>query len=197
MDGRRPDALTDQALDRELTAAFAVDHSPEFLARVRARVAEAPGPGSSWTLRAWMTACAAAIVVAVLFIGLSNRPAIDVPPTGASRGDVALAARPVVARPSVAPHVAPTPAPVVHAVARATSAAAPAEHVDAPAAEILISRDEQRVFQRFARALQAGELQPVATGIGAEITALSTTEIAIRPIVIAPLDDDARQGEGS
>jgi hypothetical protein len=42
MDGGRPDTLSDAQLDRELEAALGVEPSPEFLARVRTRVAREP-----------------------------------------------------------------------------------------------------------------------------------------------------------
>ena len=42
MDGARPDTLSDAQLDRELEAALGVEPSPEFLARVRTRVAADP-----------------------------------------------------------------------------------------------------------------------------------------------------------
>jgi hypothetical protein len=67
--GPAPDArqLTDAALDREIMALLASEPSPEFLARVRARVAEEPAP-RTWRA-AWMFAAAgaaAAVIVAVI-----------------------------------------------------------------------------------------------------------------------------------
>ena len=49
MDGARPDALSDAQLDRELEAALGVEPSPEFLARVRTRIAVEPEP-SRWRI---------------------------------------------------------------------------------------------------------------------------------------------------
>ncbi len=49
MDGTRPDALTDTQLDQELEAALGVEPSPEFVARVRTRIAGEPEP-SPWRL---------------------------------------------------------------------------------------------------------------------------------------------------
>ncbi|HEY1303101.1 MAG TPA: hypothetical protein VGF24_06110 [Vicinamibacterales bacterium] len=56
-------ALGDTALAREIEAALAVDPSPEFVARVRSRVAAEPS-SSAW--RMWMPALAAVAVVAVV-----------------------------------------------------------------------------------------------------------------------------------
>ena len=44
MDGHRHDAVTDASLDREIESLLAVEPSPEFLARVRTRVAQEPEP---------------------------------------------------------------------------------------------------------------------------------------------------------
>ena len=68
-DHRHADALTDEAFDRDLMRALAVDPSPEFLARVRTRIANEPEPGM-WridrrgSLRPWRVA--AAVVAAVV-----------------------------------------------------------------------------------------------------------------------------------
>ena len=43
MDGEPQHALSDSQLDRELDAAFGIEPSPEFLARVRTRIASEPG----------------------------------------------------------------------------------------------------------------------------------------------------------
>jgi hypothetical protein len=68
------DPRTDR-LDRELARALAVDPSPEFLARVRTRIAEEPAParfGFRWMFGA--AAAAAAVVAAVVML----RPAPQV-----------------------------------------------------------------------------------------------------------------------
>ena len=49
MDGTRPGALSDAQLDRELDATLGVEPSPEFLARVRSRIAVEPEP-SRWRI---------------------------------------------------------------------------------------------------------------------------------------------------
>ena len=58
MDAGRP--LTDSALDREIQAALAVHPSPEFLARVRQRVAAEP-PDVRWGSRRLAGFAAAAL----------------------------------------------------------------------------------------------------------------------------------------
>ena len=70
------DPMNDEALDRELTRALAVDPSPEFLARTRARIAEEATPGSrrsSWLFAGAATALAAAAVTALLMVRPDQR----------------------------------------------------------------------------------------------------------------------------
>ena len=65
MDGRHEVTMSDDALDRELRAALNVEPSPEFLARVRGRVAdESPVVARPLALR-WLTMSAGATVAAI------------------------------------------------------------------------------------------------------------------------------------
>lgn len=61
------------ALDRELSAALDVDPSPEFLARVRARVAREPAPAFWRMPRLLLAAGALAVVVVVSAIVVQPR----------------------------------------------------------------------------------------------------------------------------
>jgi len=61
------------ALDRELAHALAVDPSPEFVARVRARVANEPAP-SSWRMPRLLMAAGAVAVVIVAVAVVGPRP---------------------------------------------------------------------------------------------------------------------------
>jgi len=77
MDGhKRVDEVSDPSLDREIESLLAVEPSPEFLARVRARVAEEPAPGR-W--RTWMLVVPGAAVVAfaLLIVWPSREQAPD------------------------------------------------------------------------------------------------------------------------
>ena len=66
MDGHRPiDALNDSSLDREIESMLAVEPSPEFVARVRARVAEEPEPGRWWS--SWTLAVAVVILAVIVW----------------------------------------------------------------------------------------------------------------------------------
>jgi cytochrome c556 len=70
------DPLTDGEIDRALAAALAVDPSPEFVARVRMRIASEPEPSDwrfSWVFAAG--ACTLAIAMAVTLMEM-NHPAL-------------------------------------------------------------------------------------------------------------------------
>jgi cytochrome c556 len=62
--------LSDADLDRHLTAALCVEPSPEFLARVRMRIASDPEPplSASWALwpRSWVCAAGACVALAIV-----------------------------------------------------------------------------------------------------------------------------------
>ncbi len=89
-----PDAaLTDDALDRELERALAVEPSPQFLARVRTRIATEPAESSlaaltggatsemwrrAFALR-WWTLAAAAVIVVLVAVGRNRAPTITTP----------------------------------------------------------------------------------------------------------------------
>ena len=65
------------ALDREIAAALAVDPSPEFVARMRARIANEPSP-SSWRVRGLLMAAGVAVVV--IAAAVMQVPAPSAPP---------------------------------------------------------------------------------------------------------------------
>jgi hypothetical protein len=75
------DPVNDAALEREIERALAVDPSPEFLVRVRARIADEPAPaarGFGWLFAGVAAAAVAAAVVALVMLRPEQRvePAI-------------------------------------------------------------------------------------------------------------------------
>ena len=62
MDSLRPEQMNDGALDREIAAVLNVEPSPDFVARVRQRVADAPVP-SAWGV-SWSAGAAASLALA-------------------------------------------------------------------------------------------------------------------------------------
>jgi hypothetical protein len=84
MDPVRPEQMTDAALDREIAAALNVEPSPDFVARVRQRVADAPVPsawGVSWSAGAAASLALAGVAAMIFWIDSSG------PRTGVTRYD--------------------------------------------------------------------------------------------------------------
>jgi protein TonB len=118
---RSEDALTKSPIDREIERALAVDPSPEFLARVRARIANEPVP-VAWGSRPLVAAAGALVGVIVLVVAVSRSgqkpPALPEPlPVPAKPpGDVSLAPP----RPKVSREGATSAAPPVRASSTAS-----------------------------------------------------------------------------
>jgi hypothetical protein len=89
MDAERRGEVTDATLDRELQAVLGVDPSPEFVARVRTRIANEPSLAATW-LGAWTifgsaVAVAAIVLIAVVVSRDTRRNAPSPPPVLDSR----------------------------------------------------------------------------------------------------------------
>ena len=85
-DRRRAHAMTDAAVDAEIRRALAVEPSPEFVARVRTRIASEPAPSAwriSWSA-CFVGAAVAAIVLATVLVS-RQRSAITAAPPLSSR----------------------------------------------------------------------------------------------------------------
>jgi hypothetical protein len=99
----QPDGtLNDDALDRELERALAVDPSPEFVARVRTRIANEPAR-SPWRA-SWMFALGVVAMVMVTAIVVQRTsPSID---SGQAGGAATVANTPLLTARTIAPYVA-------------------------------------------------------------------------------------------
>ena len=192
MDNRRSDSsVTDAMLEREIERALAVDPSPEFVARVRTRIASEPAPSAwrfSWTLLA--AASAAIVMIAAMVIvrqstgqhaGPRESAPIAARPIGAASAFVSLA--PATARRllDVSPQRSPSAAP--------NAPHAPSEP------EVLIALDESAALRRLMRGVRQGVVDPSTLADGlSEIVAIQPLEeivlaplAEISPITIAPL----------
>jgi hypothetical protein len=188
--------MTDQELDRALAAAFEVNPSPDFLARVRAAVA-ADAPRTRWHLSRALAvpgvALAAAAGVALIVGWLAaERPAIPQSPVVVSHtlppaSPPAAEARPAspgFAQSNVVPIVPRTnPPPQPPAAARFP--------------EVLVSSDEVRAFGLFiARAQAAAIPAELPTDDVSSGAALAVPRIAITPVDIEPLPSVTRLEQG-
>ena len=198
-------AMTDTAIDREVQAALAVDPSPEFLARVRTRIATEPAGDASWL--SWKVVAAGALAVAILMAVVVSRP--EGTPTAVSQ---ASRAEDVRLPPSAAvepPRRAETPEARTRAwradqppprLRRSAEASAKAEAPEArrrPEPEILLDPAETRALRRLIAGTRDGSLDLSAALRAATPTAMDLPPIdaiVIAPLTIDPLTPSGEEG---
>jgi hypothetical protein len=206
---------TYEEIEREIAQALAVEPSPEFLARVRMRVANEPPPRRAWAR--WMpvlvgaTAVAAAVAIAIVApwrgsqVQLKKAPQADTQvrlkpdPTekivASATSTVASATSTVPSATSTAvasPTATAVASPTATAVASPTSTAVASglSRTKTSTPQVLIAQDEAEALRRlFARSAERGiQIPPdVIAGVTTAETDLLPPEIAISPIRIDPL----------
>ena len=210
MDGKRSDPLSDAALDRELATALQVDPSPEFMARVRLRVAAEPRR-AGWRLAVGFAAVAAVAAIVAVAVTLITGPL----PVGLERRDTA--AVPQAARERAGGAAQETPRPAAPDVDTAQSAGLRpgaarrprrvetlalvlerTEPGDAPPfADVLVSAEEVRAFELLVAAILQQRVPPMPPADEAPgLRAVELPEIGIAPLVIEPLPQIARLEQG-
>ncbi|HZM93824.1 MAG TPA: hypothetical protein VFB92_10405 [Vicinamibacterales bacterium] len=190
MDGHRHEGMSDETLEREIEAALGIDPSPEFLPRIRARIAS-ERVNEVWLWRGlWQWAGAGVAVAGVAIIGLwiLNGPASgsrDVrvanapqrPGPASDSGMVADAAN---------SGSSPTPAPVRRPAAYTTRV--PRDRMATPP-EVVISRDEAVALRQLIAAIAARQVEavdiPKLEGESAPIAPIE--EIVLEPIELSPM----------
>ena len=198
MDGRQQDdALTDDRLDREVQALFAIEPSPEFTARVRAAVAGEPA-ATAWFGWPRLAVASGVFAAAALLVGVTwgvmrvghgapggVREAVVTPPAAVSPSGPTARVQPLpvpIARP------APRAMAKGRAVRRDSEAAA-----DAAFPEVLIAEDERRAFRMLVEEFERRRRMD-AVELAAEP---EVPFIALTPIEIPPLPPFERlEGEG-
>ena len=210
------DPVKDAALEREIERALAVDPSPEFLVRVRARIADEPAPASrgfGWLFAGVATVAAAAtLVLAVRMVSLSRPPAPA--PLLASRSIgsaiVVPAVGPAIVGPAEAGHyvpnerldrnqyVVPNERPdrnqyVVSGFSRTSVGAGRTSA--SPSPEPLFDARETTALQRLIADVRDArvDLAPLAKEGPMPLPAMDP--LVISPIVIEPLASNGTEGE--
>ena len=176
-------------IDRALAEALDVAPSPDFVARVRQRVAREPRPVSFW--HGWKIAvpalAAAAMVAAIGLAVLSRRPPATQPLQARSLSQVNLG--PVAAD---APRAVAVPAPrtVAPSVSPARAVAGrrePVWHMNQAEPEVLVPREEIEMYRRL---LAAAQTVPHAVVVESPKDIVSVGEVCdliIEPIKIEPI----------
>jgi hypothetical protein len=195
MDDRRTaHGMTDAELDRELGRALRVDPSPEFVARVRSRIAEEPAP-SRWTFGRWQLVAVAAVAASLLIAVVVHRRAN--PPI--ARDQAVLSARPIGAGAIAALQehepVRRTEREPLEPMEREPFGRMEREGFSRASAapEVLIDPREAQALRAVIARVRTGalDLSPVLMATKPEAMDLPPiTDIVIEPIAIDPLAPD-------
>ena len=177
--------MNDQELARALRAAVNVGHSPEFLARVRARVAVEQMP--RWSLRwpvvlAGATMSAVAIVAAIVAWPAGERSMSVQAPVAVSEG------RNDPAPPASPPAIRVPPSAVVRGnanIRRLPPAASPFP-------EVLISPEDARAFDLLVTSARAHRIPELPTDSVSARHEVTLPRIDVPHVIIEPLPEIAR-----
>lgn len=202
------DALNDTALDRELRRALAVDPSPEFVPRVRMRVAIEPAP-AGWRF-SWLACCAAAGVAAVIIVAaIATRdrapvagavPSIAKTATGGASIELPKAAgstptgeTPRTVRTGPLEH-GPRHS-LQHAAVTSLNARARAREPGGSDADVLVDVRESNAIRQLILAIRDGRVPVVQPDLAVATEAAPLTQIVIPPLTIDPIGpQDGLQG---
>jgi hypothetical protein len=191
--------MNDKAFERDIERALAIEPSPEFVARVRSRIAEELSPLSrrlGWLVGGVATAAVAAAVVLTVFVVSPTRRS---GPAGAPL----LASRPVPNGSVVVPAIAPADraipsarreAPVVRVLTLSVSSVIRVTAVPEP----LIDMSETTALQRLIAGVSDArvDLSPLLKEASPAPMALQPIDdLVIPPITIEPLRPGAVEGE--
>jgi hypothetical protein len=176
--------LTDAELDAALTEAFAVDPSPDFVARVRGRIADQKRPVACVACLVAAAALGAAALIVTLTIerrpfGESRSPASAM----SSRGPGAPAATPAIRQAPQSSHSAARPARPNQPNRSRDKFQNP------PSTDVLIPVAEQQALQRL---LERPPTSVLRFAPSVEPTPLAA--IAIPPLTIDPLLPEVDEG---
>jgi hypothetical protein len=198
MDGRRHEELSDELLEREIEAVLDVEPSPEFLARVRTRVAR-ERVDESWAWRSGLRWAGAALAIAALAVVAVWSLRDPVPPPSEVH----------ISTPTVGPSRTAPDEPDLQNKTRPTlvaSADPPTteDHQDRPAVrtaraaqrqvvarqEVVVSGDEVVALRQLVGAIVARQVKAVdIPALGVESAPLpAIEEIVLQPITLSPMD---------
>jgi len=177
MDHRPDHPLNDPALGREIESLLAVEPSPEFLARVRTRIANEPEP-SRWRL-AWIAVPAMGMCVVLFATVLVTWP----------RPEPAVPIQAVISSPVLPTIVEREPAVEPSRVfARvATQKREQPTAVADPFPEVVISEDERQAFEQLLLAIEQDRLPVLMRAGGDAEDSLAPAPLEIDPLTIEPL----------
>jgi hypothetical protein len=184
------DPVKDAALEREIERTLAVDPSPEFLVRVRARIADEPAPASrgfGWLFAGVAATAVAATVVALVMLRPEPRaePAIGLLMSRALPSSVVV--------PTVSPGLAREPR-TTHGE-RTANDARRTTHPERQRSEPLFDARETTALQRLIADVRDARVDLAPLLQKGPMPLPSNEDLVIPPIVIEPLETGGIQGE--
>ena len=185
------DPMNDAALERDIERALAVDPSPEFVARVRTRIAEEPSPATrrfGWLFAGVATAAVAASVVALVMF----RPDQRVEP--ATRLLISHSLESPVVVPMLSQGLVREPR-TTHLERRTSNAEPRTTNLERPSSEPLFDLRETIALQRLIASVRDGRVDLTPLLKEAPMALQSLDELVIPPIAIEPLVPGGGEGE--
>jgi hypothetical protein len=187
--------MNDDSLDREIESLLAVEPSPEFVARVRTRVAAEPEPGG-WRV-SWMLASAAAIAAVVVAVIAWPKPEVASSP----ERQVAQSPRSAAAVETSSPRASFTPPEPQRQQPSSTRVAAVArldraKDIDLP--EIVIADNEVKAYTALVASIRQHRFGAAVPEETNPDTPLEIKELPpVEPLEIEPIVKlAARHAEG-
>ncbi len=183
MDGHQHEELSDEALAKEIEAAFAVDPSPEFLPRVRACIAtERARQGWMWSWR-WAEAVAVLAGAGVIAVWTLREP---VPAPRDPRITNASPREPMGESPRLGEPSGRTPNPVSASSIRTAHSTRRAVETKP---EVVVSPGEAAALRQLvvaiaARQVEAGDIPKLE---GESVPLAPIGEIVLEPIELSPI----------
>jgi hypothetical protein len=174
----------DASLDREIASMLASEPSPEFLARVRARVAEEPEP-RGWRAP-WMFAVAGAVVAVIVAVLAWPERGIT-PPNDASieQSEIVETAE-ATPRPPIPS--APVERELPTAVKAVVSAAQPERPIDIDLPEVVIADNEVQTFAALVTSIRQRRFDAAVPAAPNPDTPLEIKELPpVEPLEIEPI----------
>jgi len=179
-----PTGVDDAALDREIESLLGAEPSPEFVARVRARVAEGPEPGQWWM--SWVLAAGAVAVVIVAVMAWPSREPVSFvrEPVQTARVEaVEPVVPPVVAAQTPARSQPSTPGRKSGVVAAATE-----RRIDIDLPEVVIADNEVKTFAALVASLRQSRFDAPVPAAPDAVTRLEIKELPpVEPLEIEPI----------
>jgi hypothetical protein len=178
--------MNDAALDREIESLLASEPSPQFLARVRTRVAQEPEP-RQWRAP-WIFLSAAAVTVVILAIVVWPSDETAGPKGPALQVQSVDVAKPSVALPILSSAVAPAPLPTRRTPSVVTSAVPPERRIDIDLPEVVIAENEVRAYTSLVASIRQSRFDVAVPAAPNPDTPLEIKELPpVEPLEMEPI----------